>query len=213
MLYESLQDQNREDYISFLTASDKDQLERYKVKKYDEELSKELPNKIALDNLMADQYMSRVQKGDYVDEAEKTELIGKAYDHLNRAGASREKLLTAEKEIDLLKRGYGTAENVIGKATASTFEILSGVNKFFRDIEPVLNPVGYAARVATGVQEEYEKESDQIDSFLERIPEKIRGSLRKTKSVSDINSIGDFAEWATDITSETTPQIQEVLQD
>jgi len=211
MLSESIIDQNREDYIADLTSSDKDKLEKYKVKKYDEELSKKLPNQIALNNLIADSYMGRVENGDYIDEAEKTELISKAYEHLDRASANTETLLTAEKEIDLLNRGYSTAENVVGKATASTLEILSGVNKFFRDIEPVLNPVGYAGRIATGTQEAYEKESEKIDSFLERIPEKIRGSLRKTKSVSEIRNVGDAVQWGTDIISETTPQVLTVM--
>jgi hypothetical protein len=210
---------NREEYISNLSSEDKDALEKKtKSIRHSKLLDQNKTKILAADQNIAeakgiiDNLEDTPDNPVWLQRAKSAALIKEAHQSYDEVASNTEGLGTVDEELDLFKRNYGVLENFLGKAFVATGDMLTGIKRAVDDIVPSLDPSVQMAKLV-GLIDVYEEDVDlstQVQEFNKEVndnlsssAEQMRENLRKTKSVTEIESVGDLGEWALDMTAET----------
>ena len=111
---------------------------------------------------------------------------------------------SAENELDLLKRNYGFFYNLVGKTSGATVDIALGLHETLKSANSIGdNPLipQHMRDISTFIDNtlfssEFGKE---VEEKMESLSEEIQGSTRRPIALGEINSVGDFGRWASDV--------------
>lgn len=122
------------------------------------------------------------------------ELGGSLKQNASEFSNTQDDLLSTQEEIDLFKRNYGTLDNFTGKFNVAAGDMALSLGYLANKIN-YANPLTRAGSLSV---------ESKIIQGKQEIEEKREG-LRKGKSVDDINSWEDAAEWALDLVATQAP--------
>ena len=145
----------------------------------------------------------------------------------NTINDNKQDLQSLEVEADLLKRNYDATVNSVGRLGASTASLGIGIWKTAKDITDMgLMVADYTidgVSAGTGMelqgfkdfvenqQKESLKEEALIDAATEYINTTIRGNLRKARTLDDLESFTDWAQWTGDLFADQIPQLAMIM--
>ena len=122
-------------------------------------------------------------------------------------------------EADLIRRDYDGLTNAGVRLATSTLSLASGIAKTWKDVnDMVWVDVPTLITTNTGWDlEEFSKRMErgsknteaQLDAFDEYI-EELNGSVRRSRSLEDVTSLSDFAQWFGDLGASQIPQLAAV---
>ena len=106
-----------------------------------------------------------------------------------------EKSQSADEINDIIRRDYGTASNIMGRAIASTYELAAGAVNIpayiFSGIEGSIDAIT-KEDVNLG---DFEKSGLKLGELLSGAAEELREGLSKDKTIEELQGLGDIVTW------------------
>jgi len=106
-----------------------------------------------------------------------------------------EKSQSADEINDIIRRDYGTASNIMGRAIASTYELAAGAVNIpayiFSGIEGGIDAIT-KEDVNLG---DFEKSGLKLGELLSGTAEELREGLSKDKTIEELQDLGDIGTW------------------
>lgn len=122
----------------------------------------------------------------------------------NRFNSNKESLLSVEDELKVFKRNYNKLENFTEKLGIAGEDIVLNLgyllNKGSKGLDELYKAIGVTKDGPTGADAMETKIIAQKNKL-----QKEKDLLRNSKSLDDINTPEDLAEWALDLVAEQTP--------
>ncbi len=116
-----------------------------------------------------------------------------------------ENLNQADEINDIIRRDYGTVENIVGRTIASTYELTGGLLNIpayvFSGIEGGIDAITEEDVNLGG----FEKSGLKIGELLSGMGEEIRGGLARDKTIEELQDLGDIGTWFGNLVGDQLP--------
>ena len=116
-----------------------------------------------------------------------------------------ENLNQADEINDIIRRDYGTVENIVGRTIASTYELTGGLLNIpayvFSGIEGGIDAIT-EEDVNLG---DFEKSGLKIGELLSGMGKEIREGLAKDKTIEELQDLGDIGTWFGNLVGDQLP--------